>query len=104
MWATVFLLILIISLETLAQFFLEKRVKTDNFMYLLSGILAYGTLAYVYYLLLNHGNKLAIANAFWNAGTGLTVTIIGWLLFDQKLSNKQILGLLITTVGITLLN
>ena len=85
MYTTWGLLIIIICLETLAQYFLERRVKTKDVRYLLSGIVAYAGVAYVYYLMLRSGNKLAVANAFWNAGTGLTVTIVGWLMFGQNL-------------------
>ena len=103
MYTTWGLLIIIICLETLAQYFLERRVKTKEVRYLLSGIVAYAGVAYVYYLMLRSGSKLAVANAFWNAGTGLTVTIIGWLMFGQKLTMRQVLGLIITTIGITIL-
>ena len=104
MYKTWILLILIIFLETLAQYFLERKVKTKDVKYLLSGIVAYAGVAYIYYLMLKAGSKLAIANAFWNAGTGLTVTIVGWLMFGQKLTMRQLVGLVVTTIGITILN
>ena len=104
MYETWVLLVTIICLETLAQFLLEKKVKTKETKFLFSGIVAYAGVAYVYYLMLKSGTKLAIANAFWNAGTGLTVTIVGWLMFGQKLTMRQVIGLIITTIGITILN
>ena len=104
MYETWVLLVTIICLETLAQFLLEKKVKTKETKFLLSGIVAYAGVAYVYYLMLKSGSKLAVANAFWNAGTGLTVTIVGWLMFGQKLTMRQVVGLIITTIGITILN
>ena len=104
MYKTGILLILIICLETLAQYFLERKVKTKDIRYLFFGIIAYAGVAYIYYLMLKSGSKLAVANAFWNAGTGLTVTIVGWLMFGQKLTMRQVAGLIITTIGITILN
>ena len=104
MLETIILLIIIICLETLAQYLLEKRVKTKDIRYLLSGIVAYAGVAYVYFLMLRSGSKLAVANAFWNAGTGLTVTLVGWLMFGQKLTSRQIIGLVVTIIGISILN
>ena len=101
---TIILLGLIIALETFSQYCIQKRVETKKFFYLILGMLGYGGVAYVYYLMLNAGNKLAIANATWNVGTGLTVTLVGWLAFNQKLTMKQILGLIISITGVILLN
>jgi len=104
MFRTLILLAMIIPLETLAQYFLEKKVREKDAIYLILGIVAYGAVAYVYYLMLLAGNKLALANALFNAGTSVSVTVIGWLLFKQTLTTKQLIGLVITIIGIVLIN
>ena len=47
--------------------------------------------------------KLAVANSLWNAGTELSVAILGFLFFNQSLSKRQIIGLILTIIGINLL-
>ena len=98
------LLAIIIPLETLAQYFLEQKVKEKEVIYLVLGMLAYSAVAYVYYLILLAGNKLALANGLFNAGTSVSVTVIGWLLFKQALTTKQLIGLVVTIIGVVLIN
>ena len=102
-YRSVFLLILIIAVETLAQYFLESADRTYNDLILLAGISTYGLVGLLYYYILKTGDKLAVANAIWNAGTGVTVTIIGTLLFKQKLKTIQIVGLILSIIGFSLL-
>lgn len=99
------LLLLVISAETGAQFFLEKSTqnKTQRNIFLALGLASYMAVGYVYYLILNHGSKLAIANSLWNAGTAVTVSIIGYLFFKQGLNMKQALGIGLVVSGVYLM-
>tara|TARA_Y100001970_G_C14246097_1_gene868351 strand:- start:1461 stop:1778 length:318 start_codon:yes stop_codon:yes gene_type:complete len=98
-----FLLLLIIATETGAQYFLQKMTKTKKHIFLIVGILLYAAVGGIYYTILNHGKKLAIANSFWNAGTEITVAILGFALFGQTLTKEQIVGLVLVIVGVQLL-
>ena len=98
-----FLLLIIIGIETLAQYFLELSSKKQNHLILLAGIISYSLVGLVYYYILKTGDELAIANSLWNAGSGITVTIIGTLLFNQKLKKLQIVGIIISIIGVSLL-
>jgi len=99
------LLLLVISAETGAQFFLEKSAqnKAQRNIFLALGIASYMAVGYVYYLILNHGSKLAIANSLWNAGTAITVSITGYLFFKEKLTMIQVLGLSLVVLGVYLM-
>ena len=99
----ILLLLLIIATETGAQFFLQKMTKTKKKVFLILGILFYAAVGAIYYAILNHGNKLAVANSFWNAGTEITVALIGFLIFGQKLTFWQIIGLVCILIGVNLL-
>ncbi len=72
-------------------------------MYLAAGIVVYGLVAYIYNLILSSGVKLALANSVWNALSEILVAIVGWLLFGQTLTKKQILGIIIVIVGMNLM-
>ena len=67
-------------------------------------------ITYVSYMALAHElqrifkhNGIALTNAYWNAMTNVTHTLIGTLYFDEKLSTSQYLGIALVTVGILLL-
>ena len=45
--------------------------------------------------MINHGKKLAIANTLWNAGSEISVAILGFLFFNQTLNLEQIIGIII---------
>ena len=97
------LLMLIIGCETAAQYFLQQKIKLNNNLFLLVGIILYSLVGLIYYTILNSGKKLAVANSLWNAGTELSVAILGFLFFNQSLSKRQIIGLILTIIGINLL-
>ena len=99
----VFLLIVIIAVETLAQYLLESAYRRYNDFVLIAGVTTYGLVGLLYYYILRTGDELAMANALWNAGTGITVTVIGTLLFKQKLKTIQIVGLILSIIGFSLL-
>ena len=96
-------LILLIITETSAQYFIEKYKKDTYNLHLFLGMCLYSLVGFLYLLLLNEGEKLAIANSLWNAGTGISVAIMGYFLFHQKITNKQIFGMIITIIGINFL-
>mgnify|MGYP001259790422 CR=1 FL=1 len=102
------LILLIVAIsagEALAQYFLQKNsdTKGNTPMYLAAGIVVYGLVAYIYNLILSSGVKLALANSVWNALSEILVAIVGWLLFGQTLTKKQILGVIIVIVGMNLM-
>ena len=58
----------------------------------------YAFISFLYLLLLKQGIKLAIANSLWNTRSLLTVTLMGYFIFHQKLTIKQIFGIFITII------
>ena len=75
----------IIIMETIAQCSLQKFIQDKNSIYLLIG-------------------SMNFCNSLWNAGTGITVAIMGYLLFNQQISKLQLFGILLSIIGIYLMN
>ena len=97
------LLITTILAETAAQACLEKGTKGNNkYMFIITGLFLYVVVGTVYYFILKDGSKMAIANALWNAGTSILVAIVGYLLFNQSLNTKEIIGLVLLIIGVYL--
>ncbi len=99
----ILLLLIIIATETGAQFFLQKMTKTNENVYLIVGVLLYAAVGAIYSIILNRGKKLAIANSFWNAGSEITVALLGFFVFGQKLSKEQMVGIALILIGVNLL-
>ena len=97
------LLILIIACETTAQYFLQQKIKLNNNIFLLIGIILYALVGLIYYTILTNGKKLAVANSLWNAGTEVSVAILGFLFFKQTLTKRQVIGIILTIIGMNLL-
>jgi len=87
------LLVAVIAIETIAQFFLQKMVDTNGKHNLALGIIFYAFGGYLYYLLLKRGTKLPIANGWRTAGTYLTVIVMAVFIFEQRLTIKELLGI-----------
>ena len=99
---TLQILIGIVGMESLAQYFLQKQVKSTNMMYLIGGAICYSCVALGYYLILKSGVKMALADAFFNAGSQLMITIIGFFIFGQSLTYKQLIGIILILIGVKL--
>ena len=94
-----FLLVSIILLETVAQFLIQKHVKITKGPYLLIGLVSYGLVGLIYYHMLNTGGGMAVSNTLWNIGTIVLVTILGWIIFKQKLSTRSIIGVILAMIA-----
>ena len=98
----IILITTIILVEIFSQYLIEKSIKGDNTLLYL-GILFYALVGYIYYLILKSGEKLAVANSIWNAMSTVGIAIVGYFIFKQKLNFVQVIGLLLTIVGVYLI-
>lgn len=86
---------------TATEVFADVCAKTGSN---LGSFLGYNALAYELPIILaEKGNGLALTNAYWNSMTNITHTFIGVYFFHEQLSNKQLAGIGLVTVGILLL-
>tara|TARA_Y100000591_G_scaffold311155_1_gene314259 strand:- start:442 stop:771 length:330 start_codon:yes stop_codon:yes gene_type:complete len=99
---------LIIVIETIAQWFLQKSTINIKSSYLnkyaFIGILLYAIVGYIYRIILINGIKLALANIIWNAGTSITVFFMSILYFGEHISIKQLFGAILISIGAFLIN
>jgi uncharacterized membrane protein len=89
------LLISIITIESLAQWCLQKKLSKKDDMYLIGGVVLYGIVGIIYYHMLKRGKKMAVANTLWNAGTEISVALLGFIFFKQTLKIEQIIGIIL---------
>lgn len=90
--------------ETFAQTLLKTSVtsnKNTTFM-ILAGTAAYIFVALAYRMVLKDA-PLGIANVLWNAASVLSVFIVGYFVFDEKIVPMQMLGVVLVLLGGALL-
>lgn len=100
----VLILIVILTFESCAQTLLEKAsliMKKDNKrnLFLLGGIILYSIVGFCYYIALTSNVPLGIVNVIWQASTIIIMTLISIFYFKQKITTKQIIGIIIVACG-----
>jgi drug/metabolite transporter (DMT)-like permease len=86
--------------ESFAQLFLEKAtLLSEKNYYLIFGILLYVLVGYLYYIALTSKVPLAIVNIIWQTATIIIITLISIFYFKQKISKKEIIGIVILLIG-----
>ena len=101
----IILLLLIVTCESTAQTILEKSAlttaKKDNkkIIFMVGGIILYALVGFLYYQALTSRIPLGILNTIWQASTIIIITLISAFYFKQKLSTKQIIGIVIVAIG-----
>ena len=78
---------LMVALETAAQTCLGKGIQQQDMI--IPGVILYALVGVAYFRLLLSGEKLAVANALFNAGSVVSVTLVGLFAFGQKLTGTQ---------------
>ena len=97
-WALLLVLGLI-GLETCGQSALQASLLDDaginSRLGFLAGVTAYAGVGVLYAFLLRTGKQMGVADALWNAGTGITVVAVGIFVFHQSLTTRNCIGILL---------
>lgn len=104
MLTEIFILLSLVFLESIAEYELKEAsiVTTSYQKYLFLGILVYGLVAFFFYMYLFHVKNLAIANAIWNGGNMILITLVSVLFFHERLTMIQYIGLILIAIGLVL--
>tara|TARA_B110000046_G_scaffold115978_1_gene123019 strand:+ start:920 stop:1240 length:321 start_codon:yes stop_codon:yes gene_type:complete len=95
-------IIIILSLivtETTALYFIQKAVKQHWRKNFILGILIYIFVPIFYFFLLKMGGDVGLGNLVFNTGSNISVLLMGYLFFSQKLTLTQFLGLATIILG-----
>ena len=92
-------LILTILSETAAVICMKLADGFHNKLYTVLAIVTYG-LSFVFLTLSLRSLPAGIANGIWAGASTILVTILGLLIFKEKLSPIQILSILLIAIGL----
>ncbi len=105
---TWFILLILIIIEAAAELFLTKAAnqKSNNktVMWVLIGTIFYIAVAIVFYIMLKIQKDLTIVNTIWQGANIIIISIFAYIFFKEKLSKIQILGIIVTIIGIILVD
>ena len=98
---------LMVIFEIISQYFIQKSVDVPITWYkntnLWLGLIGQLIMSSLYYLVLKSGYSLAIANTLIDGGGAVGIILLGYFIFKQKISRKQIIAILITMIGVIML-
>ena len=96
-----------ITSEIVSQYFIQKAVNIHTKWYknkfLMVGFVGQLIMSLLYYFLLKSGYSLAIANTLIDGGGALGIILLGYFVFKQKITMKQLFAILLTLIGVILL-
>ena len=93
--------------EAASQYFFTKAVYEHLPLFnsfVLLGVLSTIVAAFMYYAIIRQGWKMAKANIIWEGMVTFVVALIGYLRFQQKLTFRQIMGIISILVGMALIS
>jgi multidrug transporter EmrE-like cation transporter len=96
------LVITIVIVETLAQCCLKKYDNGEHFLWFGLGAVLYLGVVIVLSKALRK-EKMAIINILWGALSAVFLTAFAYVIFNEKLNWVQMVGIVVTLLGIALI-
>ena len=97
-WITILILF-----ENTALYFIKKESLKHKSNYIKYACLIYGLIIPFILLKLLKYEGIGLVNFFWNILSTISGILIGIYLFNEKINNKQIIGIIISLTGLYLI-
>jgi len=98
----IILVILLTAIESFSQYNLKLFNKSNSIYYFLIGALSYVIISAMLSYLFGF-EKMGIVNNLWNVCSSISIVIIGYLFFKEKLSTVQLIGVILGILGVALM-
>ena len=95
------IIFIVVSLEISAQYIFKLNKNINTYNYLIYGIILYALLGFFVNYILRF-NQLIIVNIIWHLIHFLTLFLIGYFYFNEKLTLKKYIGILFGIIAIIL--
>ena len=96
----------IVVLECTSQYFARKFYESgkdmSKFFYMVLAFLLYAPILYLLVKTYDY-SQFAISNAFWDSGTVIGTTLLGYFVFSETFVWQELLGLSLVILGAVLL-
>ena len=101
---TLSLLLLLIFTEVLSEYLIKISLTKNNLKYLYMGIFTYVLVGIIFYFYIKKGESFAVLNTIWQGSNIIVVGLLSYFVLKERLSAKQLLGMLLTLFGIILID
>jgi multidrug transporter EmrE-like cation transporter len=102
LFINIILIILLVILESISISILKYSSINNNKLFIIS-IIIYIIIILILYNIFKK-KPAGITFTLWNIGAIIMTTLMGYIIFKEKLNKHQILGLIIAIISIPLLN
>ena len=97
------LVVVIVCIENMSQYFLKNYTIDKKLHFFIYGVILYAIIAYILTLTFKY-EKMVIVNILWGGVSALLLTAMAYVLFDEKLTIREIIGILVIFAGIFIVN
>lgn len=94
-----FLIFLIIIFEGIAQYHVRKSKDSDFYYYFLVGVLAYSVVCVLLRKCYDF-DEIGMTNFIWSILSIITIMLIGIIAFNERLTQNDIIGIFLATIGL----
>lgn len=95
------LILLIVLFENFAQYNIKKNLLKNNIFFILLAVASYGIVCLLLgkcYEINNAG--VGITNFIWSILSIISVLIMGYIIFNEKITKYDMYGIVLCTVGL----
>jgi len=89
----IFILFLLIGCEIGAEFSITKYSRNKNIYFLVLGVSLYVAIPFLFWWMIEETRNISVYNTIWQAMNIVIVAIIGIIIFQDKLSVYQKIGI-----------
>ena len=83
---------------------IKISVTNNNLLYLYMGVIIYLFVGVTFYYYIKRGESFAVLNTIWQGSNVIIIGLLSYFILKENLSYTQIIGMLITLLGIMLVN
>lgn len=97
------LVVVIVCIENTSQYFLKHYAMDKKTHFFIYGVLLYAVIAYILTLTFKY-EKMVIVNILWGGISALLLTAMAYVVFDERLTMREIIGVAVIFAGIFIVN
>lgn len=105
--SVILILLVLIAVEAGAELFLTEATQNTSKkknLFLLLGVVSYILVAIIFYFMIKQQRELTVINTIWQGANIVVVSLCSVIFLKEKLSKLQILGIILTIIGIVLVD
>lgn len=97
----ILLIVMLSILEIMVFYYLKKYNDNNNILFFIVAVMIYACIAYLISLTFRF-QRMGIINAIWNGISLLTIILLGYFAFGEKISGKEFFAIFLIIVAIFL--